>query len=67
MISGVHTGAGRRCTYAPGQIVVKTNRGILCRSSGGFDGPKTEVKVKPTSRAMYVVAAIKARVKKVNG
>lgn len=39
-------------TYAPGHIVVKTNKGTLCSASGGLEGPRTEVIVKPTSRAM---------------
>lgn len=54
-------------TYAPGQIEVNTNRGTLCRLCGGFDGPNTCVNEKPTSRAMYVVAAKNAKTKKLKG
>ena len=56
-----------RGTHAPGHIEVKTNSGTLCRSCSGFDGPKTEVKVKPTSSAMYVVAMKNAAVKNEKG
>lgn len=43
---------GAMSTHAPGQMLVRTKSGMLWRSAGGFDGPKTEVKEKPTSRAM---------------
>lgn len=46
---------------------VRTNKGTLCNESGGLEGPKTVVKVNPTSREMYVVATKKARVKNEKG
>jgi hypothetical protein len=52
---------------APGQTLVKTNKGVECSASMGCDGPKVWVMVRATSREIYVVAAKNARVRKVNG
>jgi hypothetical protein len=54
-------------THTPGQMLVRTNSGIECKARSGFEGPKVDVNVKPTSRAIYVVAAKNASVKNVNG
>jgi hypothetical protein len=45
-------------------MLVSTKSGILCRFCGGFDGPKVDVNVKPTSSEMYVVTAKNAIEKK---
>ena len=37
-------------TYARGQMLVNTNRGIFLRSSGGLDVSKAFVNVKAVSR-----------------
>lgn len=37
-------------TYAPGQMLVKTNSGILCSALRGSEGPKVEVMDRATSR-----------------
>jgi len=48
-------------TYAPGQILVKTNRGMFLRISGGLDKPpKALVKPNATVRAMNIVTKKKA-------
>lgn len=55
-----------KMTHAAGQILVRTNRVILRSSPGGLDW-NTFVKLKPTSRAIYVVATKKHNEKKWNG
>ena len=58
---------GKKWTHTAGQMLVSTKSEILLRSTSGFEGPNTLVNEKPTSRAMYVVAAKNASTKKPNG
>jgi hypothetical protein len=45
-------------------MLVKTKSGTLFRASGGLDGPRVDVIVRPTSRAIYNPAAKNAAVRK---
>ena len=60
-------GKSEKWTHTAGQMLVSTKSEMLLRSTSGFEGPNTLVNEKPTSRAMYVVAAKNASTKKPNG
>ena len=61
------SGKSEKWTHTAGQMLVSTKSEMLLRSTSGFEGPNTLVNEKPTSRAMYVVAAKNASTKKPNG
>jgi len=50
-------------THMPGHIVVRTKRETECRDCFGLPGSSALVMVRATSREMYVVAAMKIRVR----
>jgi hypothetical protein len=54
----------RGLTYAPGHMLVRMNRGVLCNADSGSNGPKVLVKCNATFSDTYNVATKNANVEK---